>query len=654
LIAKETRQIFPGWFYSLMKRAIARHQEVVKLANEAVANWSGDVDSRDLLDLVTGDDFLKKQNEGTMSKKETSLGVTGPELIDAIRKNDEEPFHTLINSFIHGANVYSVINYGDENGETPLHHACKHIRPNIVDLILEMDPELETKDAVNGWVPLHYACVFGENETIIQTIVKAGACMERKTAIGIPCVILAASLYKVKALKLLARLGADLTITDIDKGNLFSSVGKSGGLDLINKAKEWGFDVNMADENGNTGLHAATIHDDSNVVRMLVAGGSSISARNREGCTPIHLAARSGFHDCLLHMISRERGGQDQLASIVSLREDVNGDTALHLAVSSGSLECVRGLVSAGAEIDCMNLNNMTPLLIAAIGGFDKLLLRICTENPDYGLCGPDKRTAAFYAVESENIEFLQILKGKKFDFDAPDATGDTLLHCAARMDALQSLSFLMSVGSNPLAVNRKKETPMQLFKSKAAENILRGIDTMYLEKIIEQEGRMKAERMVATDARLKERSRREGKRLEEADALKKSKRKKSKKKSSADSASDTEASQSVASALEVDDDDEQADQTDAEAEGDAQTRPSTEQTESTVFKHQNMKRLPSNTSDEGSSRHSGDKSSHESGSETRPTSATGTSETSQSSQYVHAHCCFLAIFCLEKIICTV
>jgi hypothetical protein len=223
-------------------------------------------------------------------------------------------------------------------------------------------------------------------------------------------------------------------------------------------------------------------------------------------------------------------------------------------------------------------------------------------------------------------------LKSKSFNFDAPDATGDTLLHCATRMDALQSMSFLMTAGSNPMAINRKGETPMQLLKSKAAENILRGIDKMYLEKIIEQEGRMKAERNAATDARLKERSRRESRRLAEAEELKKSKKKKSKKnRSAADAASDTEASQSVASAIEIDDDDddEKAAETGAEAEGDAQTRPSTEQTESTVFKHQNMQRLPSKSSDDGSSRHSGDKSSHESGSETLPTTAT--SETSES-----------------------
>jgi hypothetical protein len=199
-------------------------------------------------------------------------------------------------------------------------------------------------------------------------------------------------------------------------------------------------------------------------------------------------------------------------------------------------------------------------------------------------------------------------------------------------MDALQSISFLMTNGSNPFALNRKKETPMQLLKSKAAENILRGIDKMYLEKIIEQEGRMKAERAEANDARLKERSRREGRRLAEAEALKKSKKKKSKKtKGGGDAASDTEASQSVATALEIEDEDEGEVKTDVQGDDDTQTKASTEHTESTAFQHQNMRRLPSKSSDDGSSRNSGDKSSHESGSDTRPTTAT--SETSQTSQ---------------------
>jgi ankyrin repeat protein len=611
-----------------MKKALARHQEVLQLASKEVADWSGDVDSRDLMDLVTGDRFLQKQGEITETKRqETSLEVSGPQLIEAVIANNEEPFKTLINSFIHGANVHPVVNYQDENGESPLHHACKLARLNILELILEMEPDLEVKDETNGWVPLHYAC-FSENEAIIEQLVRAGAFMDRKTALGIPSLILAASSYKIKAVKLLAKLGADLTATDIDKRNLFSSVGRAGGLDLINKMKDWGFDINMVDNNGNTGLHAAAMLDESSVVRMLVAGGASISVRNREGCTPIHIAARLGFSECLKYLVSRDNAG---VPAVVSLKESVSGDSALHFAVNSGSLDCVRLLITANADIDCVNSNHMTPLLIAAVGGFDKLLIRICSENPDYNLCGPDKKTAAFFAVESENIEFLQIIKGKKFDFDAPDINGDTLLHCATKMDALQSISFLMTNGSNPFALNRKKETPMQLLKSKAAENILRGIDKMYLEKIIEQEGRMKAERAEANDARLRERSRRESRRLAEADELKKSKKKKPKKnRNGGDAQSDTDVSQSVASALEVDDEDD-ADKTEAREEDDTHTRPSTENTESTAFQHKNMRRLPSKSSDDGSSRNSGDRSSHESGSDTRPTTAT--SETSQTSQ---------------------
>jgi ankyrin repeat protein len=611
-----------------MKKALARHQEVIQLANQEVPLWSGDVDSRELMDLVTGDRFLKKQSDATDKKQETSLAANGPQLIDAVINNDEEPFKLLINDFIHGANVYAVINYQDENGKSPLHHACKHARLNILELILELEPDLEVKDESKGWVPLHYACE-SENEVIIEKLVQAGAIIERKTALGVPSLILAASMYKVRALKTLARLGADLTVTDIDERNLFSSAGKSGGLDLINKVKEWGFDINMVDNNGNTCLHAATKLDESTVVRMLVAGGASIAAKNTEGCTPVHIAARLGFSECLKYLVSRDNAN---LASIISQKEKINGDSALHLAVSSGSLDCVRLLVTANADIDSMNSNHVTPLLVAAMGGFDKLLLRICAENPNYDLCGPDRRTAAFYAVEGENIEFLQILKLKKFDFDKPDINGDTLLHYAVKMDALQSISFLMTNGSNPFALNRKKETPMQLLKSKAAENILRGIDKLYLEKIIEQEGRMKAERAQANDARLKERSRRENRRLAEAAALKDSKKKRSKKKTGKkDDASDTEASQSVATALEVDDEDEMELRTELQGDDDTQTKASTEHTESTAFQHQNLRRLPSKSSDDGNSRNSGDKSSHESGSDTRPTTAT--SETSHISQ---------------------
>nr|XP_037272104.1 LOW QUALITY PROTEIN: NF-kappa-B inhibitor cactus-like [Rhipicephalus microplus] len=119
--------------------------------------------------------------------------------------------------------------------------------------------------------------------------------------------------------------------------------------------------LDIQNDYGQTALHVAALCGRHDEARLLVVAGATVDATDDVGRTPLHIACRRG--DCrvasdLLADVTGEEtdflqtrydvrpGGHDsaRTAALVSQRT-LAGDTALHLAVSSGSLDLVELLL---------------------------------------------------------------------------------------------------------------------------------------------------------------------------------------------------------------------------------------------------------------------------------------------------------------------
>lgn len=119
--------------------------------------------------------------------------------------------------------------------------------------------------------------------------------------------------------------------------------------------------LDIPNDYGQTALHVAALCSRHHEARLLVVAGATVDARDDAGQTPLHIACRRG--DCrvasdLLADVTEEEtdflqtryglrpGCRDSTrsAALVSQRT-LTGDTALHLAVSSGSLDLVELLL---------------------------------------------------------------------------------------------------------------------------------------------------------------------------------------------------------------------------------------------------------------------------------------------------------------------
>src|SRR5262245_25555439 len=117
-------------------------------------------------------------------------------------------------------------------------------------------------------------------------------------------------------------------------------------------------DVNAPQVDGTTALHWAVRGDDLETADLLIRAGANVAAANREGVTPLQLAAINGTAPMIEKLV---KGGADPNASLSKF-----GDTPLMLAARTGKIDSVKKLIDLGAKVDVVETwGGTTPLMWA-------------------------------------------------------------------------------------------------------------------------------------------------------------------------------------------------------------------------------------------------------------------------------------------------
>jgi len=197
-----------------------------------------------------------------------------------------------------------------------------------VQRLLPRIKQINAPDAFDGAVYLHRAAGSGDPEMLKRLVARGG---DRGA--------------RLRIIELLLAKGADLKATMKDGTTPLHMAAHQGDAEMIGFLVAKGADQKAVDMNGHTPLQVAVLFADLPVAaEALIQLGSELGARDKDGCTVLHFAARTKAEDEAMAEMLLRRGADVRAV-------DKDGQTPLHEAYSTGGkANLIRLLIARGAN----------------------------------------------------------------------------------------------------------------------------------------------------------------------------------------------------------------------------------------------------------------------------------------------------------------
>ncbi|KAL7302104.1 hypothetical protein TKK_0005332 [Trichogramma kaykai] len=344
---------------------------------------------------MTLDDKPRKVELLFETCRELGLPVEVDALDDA---RGETPFHHAVeNGNLKIAE--SLLRHGADpslarrlDGRTPLHIVCETLDFEQLLRFLKICPGQVVLEQIRAWdkppsnTPLHLAAERADARSV-ELLLRLGADPNAASETGgetplhrLGCrVDSTAEMSKWKATVLtLLRYGADPNLADgggrLPLHRICEALGCDALREFLEACDETRQPIELAidarDNAGQSPLHsAARWADDARMIELLLRRGADAKARDSDDSTPLHLLCQRTTEKTLkryFHEVERYHWDDDRLldtlfrvaeelsderVSIVIDARDGSGRTALQLAVANLKPNCVRALLSHGADL---------------------------------------------------------------------------------------------------------------------------------------------------------------------------------------------------------------------------------------------------------------------------------------------------------------
>ncbi|KAH8319295.1 hypothetical protein KR067_004641 [Drosophila pandora] len=395
------------------------------------------------------------------------------------------------------------ISLKDGKGRTAAHQAAARNRVNILRYIRDQHGDFNAKDNA-GNTPLHIAVESDAYEALdylLSIPVDTGVLNEKKQA----PVHLATELNKVKSLRVMGQYRnvidiqqggehgrtalhlaaiydheecARILITEFDAcprkpcNNGYYPIHEAA-KNASSKTMEWGEQrgctreemISFYDSEGNVPLHSAVHGGDIKAVELCLKSGAKISTQQHDLSTPVHLACAQGAIEIVKLMFEMQ-----PLEKRICLScTDVQKMTPLHCASMFDHPDIVSYLVAEGADINALDKEHRSPLLLAASRSGWKtvhLLIRL-------GACISVKDAAARNVLHfvimnggrltdfAEQVANCQTHAQLQLLLNEKDSMGCSPLHYASRDGHIRSLENLIRLGACINLKNNNNESPL-------------------------------------------------------------------------------------------------------------------------------------------------------------------------------------------------
>ena len=219
--------------------------------------------------------------------------------------------------------------------------------------------------------------------------------------------------------------------------------------------------INVGDLRNRTPLCWATIRNDMQAVKTLLAFGANPNVVDAWGHTPLDFTRRFDICKMLLDAgVNVHASNTDYSRSALHQLFQMTGGYSLH----SDTVDMINLLVNAGIDVNVQDSKGETPLLNAVYSGCTSHVRRFLDLGADPNLYGYSAReTAIHFAVSFDRHDMIPLLLERGADYTALNAAGSSIAHMAARSASTETISVLAEsnlVDLDVLLRNKDGKTP--------------------------------------------------------------------------------------------------------------------------------------------------------------------------------------------------
>jgi ankyrin repeat protein len=329
------------------------------------------------------------------------------------------------------------INVKNASGTTPLHEAARSGRVDAMRILIAKGANINAQDAKGNSV-MHIAIPQTAHREALAVLLEAGAnCNLRDEHGDSPLHIIITLNRSLDTLQALLENGADVSIHNIaGKTPLYLAVqeNKAAYIPLLLRYKS---DIFSADNEGITPFERA-LRNDMPILPALITEESVIQS-DSAGNTALHIAVKSRADPQIIGLILDKR-------ALVSARNK-EGDTSLHLAVRTNHRAGGELLLARGADIFAPNARGDSPIDLSfySPGGVREWMLTPMSLETRDGL----GNTVLHYAAQWRLDAYIPLLIQKGAAPDAANATGETPLFIAVKINSVSTVSTLILSGAS-------------------------------------------------------------------------------------------------------------------------------------------------------------------------------------------------------------
>ncbi|XP_057505481.1 protein VAPYRIN-like [Actinidia eriantha] len=387
-------------------------------------------DASSTFDSVPNDWFTAKKKQVFVDSGLKIMFVGGPILAQLVANGSMDEIREVLEK---GDPDWKLADSVDPEGQTLLHLAIAQIRPDLVQLLLEFEPDVEAQSR-SGSSPLEAAAAAGE-ALIAELLLAHKASTERSESSTWGPIHLASGGGHMEVLRLLLLKGASVDALTKDGNTALHLAVEERRRDCARLLLASGARADIKNSgDGDTPLHIASGLGDEHMVKLLLQKGANKDVRNSLGKTPYDVAAEHGHN---------------RLFDALRL-----GDS-LCVAARKGETRTIHRLLENGAAINGRDQHGWTALHRAAFKGKTDVVRTLIEKGIDVDSRDEDGYTALHCAVESGHADVIELLVKKGADVEARTNKGVSAIQIAESLHYLGITRILIHGGATKDGLTR-------------------------------------------------------------------------------------------------------------------------------------------------------------------------------------------------------